>query len=80
MFTGKGELITQSGNRIPLTVDMVGTNGPGRMGRLSCNTSVLEPKALLHPLKLRCEDGTNVDIAVTTYSDGHISFVGRLAA
>lgn len=50
------------------------------MGRLSCNTSVLEPKALLHPLKLRCEDGTNVDIAVTTYSDGHISFVGRLAA
>jgi hypothetical protein len=80
MFTGKGELITQSGSRIPLTVNMVGTDGPARMGRLSCNTSALEPKALLHPLKLQCEDGTSVDIAVTNYSDRHISFIGRLAA
>lgn len=79
MFTGKGELITQSG-RIPLTVDMVGTDGPGRIGRLRCDTSTLEPRTLLHPLKLECEDGTSVDIAVTNYSARHISFVGRLAA
>jgi hypothetical protein len=80
MFTGEGELITQSGNRIPLTVNMVATEGPGRMGRLRCDTSTLEPMALLRPLKLRCEDGTSVDIAVTNYSGWHISFVGRLAA
>lgn len=80
MFTGKGELITQSGDRIPLTVDMVGADGPGRMGRLRCDTSALEPKTLLRPLKLRCEDGTSVNIAVTNYSDRHISFVGRLTA
>lgn len=79
MFTGEGELITQSGNRIPLTVNMVATEGPGRMGRLRCDTSTLEPTALLHPLKLQCEDGTSVDIAVTNYSGRHISFVGRLA-
>lgn len=80
MFTGKGELITQSGDRIPLMVNMVGSDGPGRMGRLRCNTSVLEPMALLQPLKLQCEDGTRVDIAVTNYGERHISFIGRLAA
>ncbi len=80
MFTGDGELITQSGNRIPLTVNMVATGGPGRVGRLCCDTSTLEPTALLRPLKLQCEDGTSVDIAVTNYSDQHIAFVGRLAS
>lgn len=80
MFISKGDLITQSGDRIPLTVNMVGTDGPGCIGRLSCNASALEPAVLLRPLKLQCEDGTRVDIVVTNYSDGHISFVGRLAA
>jgi hypothetical protein len=36
--------------------------------------------ALLRPLKLQCEDGTSLDIAVTNYSGWHISFAGRLAA
>lgn len=80
MFTGEGELITQSGNRIPLTVNMVATGGPGRVGRLSCDTSTLEPTSLLRPLKLQCEDGTSVDIAVTNYSGQHIAFVVRLAS
>jgi hypothetical protein len=68
MFTGQGELITQSGNRIPLTVNMLGADGPGRIGRLRCDTSTLEPMALLRPLKLQCEDGTSLDIAVVRRS------------
>lgn len=79
MFSGAAELITQSGNRIPLTVDMVGTDGRGRMGRLRCDTSALEPTLLQRPLRLQCQDGTSIDIAVTNYSGSHISFVGRLA-
>ncbi|WP_165923422.1 hypothetical protein [Bosea sp. BK604] len=49
------------------------------MGRLRCDTSALEPTVLQRPLKLQCQDGTSVDIAVTNYSGSHISFVGRLA-
>lgn len=80
MFTGKGELITQSGTRVPLTFNIISEDGPGRTGHLRFNTDTLEPSAFLFPLRLTCEDGTRLDIAVTNYSDRHISFVGRLAA
>lgn len=79
MFSSKGELITQAGNCIPLTIDIVSTDGAGRTGHLRCRTSELEPADFLYPLRLRCEDGTRLDIAVTGYSDRHISFIGRLA-
>lgn len=80
MFSGKGVLTTLAGNHIPLTVDMVSMDGPGRTGHLRCRTAELEPADFLYPLRLRCEDGSRFDIAVTGYSDRHISFVGRLAA
>lgn len=80
MFTGKAELVTHSGNRISLIVDMVGTDGPRLVGHLRCDTSKLESTAFLYPLLLKCEDGTDLDIAVTNYSDRHLSFVGRIAA
>lgn len=80
MFTGKAELVTHSGNRISLVVDMVGRDGPRRTGHLRCDTANLEPTAILYPLLLKCEDGTDLDIAVTNHSDRHLSFVGRIAA
>lgn len=80
MFSGKGELITRAGNRIALTIDMVSIDGARRTGHLHCDTSKLDPAAFLYPLQLECEDGTNLQIAATNYSDRHISFVGRLAA
>jgi len=80
MFSGKGELITPSGNRVSLTINMVSLDGPGRVGHLRCNTAEFEPMVFLYPLQLKCEDGTSLDIAVTNYSDGQISFIGRLAS
>lgn len=80
MFSGKGELTTQAGNRIPLIIDMVSMDGPRRTGHLRCKTSDLEPVDFLYPMRLRCEDGTCLDIAVTNHSDRHISFIGQLAA
>jgi hypothetical protein len=80
MITGKAELITHSGNRIILVVDMVSMDGPRRMGHLCCDTSKLDPIAILYPMQLACEDGTKLDIVVTNYSDRHMFFVGRIAA
>lgn len=79
MIRSKGELTTHAGNRIDLTIDMVSMDGPGRIGHLRCDTSKLDPADFLYSMRLRCEDGTRLDIAATGYSDRHISFVGRLA-
>ncbi|TCR68247.1 hypothetical protein EV560_10274 [Bosea sp. BK604] len=80
MVSGKAEVVTHLGNRISLIFDMVSVDGPRRAGHLRCDTSKFEPTAFLYPLLLKCEDGTNLDIAVTNQSDRHLSFVGKIAS
>jgi hypothetical protein len=80
MFSGNGQLITRMGDRIPLKYDMINSDGPSCAGRLSCDTSTIDPTALLYVMRLICEDGKPFDIAATNHSDRHISFIGRRAA
>lgn len=79
MFSNKGELVTRAGIPVPVTVDMVSLDGPGRTGHLRCDTSRLETIDFLYPIRVTCEDGTLLDIAVTSYSDRHMSFIGRVS-
>lgn len=77
MHSGQGTLIFRNGLRLPVTYQFGGNYDDRRAGYLLCDTSQLDPLALCDRLRLLCEDGTEVIIAVLHSSDRHLGVIGR---
>lgn len=78
MHTGKGDLQLRDGLRLPVTYQFGSDHDDTRAGYLLCDTSDLDPAVLHDRLKLACDDGTAVVIAVVHSSDRYLAVVGRL--
>ncbi|WP_336812372.1 hypothetical protein [Bosea sp. MMO-172] len=78
MHTGKGHLILRDGRRLPLTFQFGSDYDDMRAGYLLCDTSGLDAGALLDRLKVCCDDGTDIIVAVMHSSDRYLAVTGRL--
>lgn len=78
MHTGKGHLILRDGRRLPLTFQFGSTSDDARAGYLLCDTSHLDPVLLHDRLRVECDDGARILVAVTHSSDRYLAVIGRL--
>ncbi len=78
MHTGKGHLILRDGRRIPLTYQFGSAYDDARSGYLLCDTSNLDPALLHDRLRVECDDGTGILVAVMHSSDRYLAVTGRL--
>ena len=78
MIIGKGMLSLRSAARIPVEYQFGSDYDDSRAGYLLCDTKSIDPGALGERLKLTCEDGSEVVIAVTNMSDRYLGVIGRV--
>ncbi len=78
MNSGKAVLILPSGRGIPLDYQFADDTGLDRAGYLVCDTSTLDPAVFCHKLRLRCDDGSLVELAVSHSTGRYLAFVGRV--
>lgn len=78
MIIGTGTLALHSGRRIAVDYQFGSYYGDTRAGCLLCDTSSFDPAELFYPLTLNSDDGTEVVLAVTYHSDGHLGVTGRV--
>lgn len=76
MHSGKGTLILRDGRRISLTFQFGSDYDDLRSGYLICDTSGLDAGALLDRLKVSCDDGIDLVIAVVHSSDRYLAVTG----
>jgi hypothetical protein len=78
MITGEGTLILRDGRRIPLAYSFAPAYDDLRVGRLSCDTSSVDPAAFFDRLVVHCDDGTSILVAVMHHNDTYIAVTGRV--
>lgn len=78
MHTGKGHLILRDGRRLPITFQFGSTYDDARAGYLLCDTSQLDPALLHDRLRVECDDGARILVAVMHSSDRYLAITGRL--
>jgi hypothetical protein len=78
MHSGKGTLILRDGRRISLTFQFGSDYDDLRSGYLICDTSGLDAGALWDRLKVSCDDGIDLVIAVVHSSDQYLAVTGRV--
>ncbi|RYE34758.1 MAG: hypothetical protein EOP23_02765 [Hyphomicrobiales bacterium] len=78
MHSGKGSLILRDGRSLPVSFQFSNDFGDTRGGYLLCNTADLDPAALLGLLKVECEDGRDLMVAVMHSSDRYLAVTGRI--
>ena len=78
MLAGKGNLILRDGRRIAVSYQFGSNYDDTRAGYLLCNTSDVAPALLHDRLRVLCEDGTNVLVAVMHSSDRYLAVTGRV--
>jgi hypothetical protein len=78
MIAGKGILILRDGRRIALGYEFAAVYDDLRVGFLRCDTSGVDPSAFFDRLKMECEDGTTILLAVMHHSDRYLGITGRV--
>ena len=78
MVTGKGTLTLRQAGSIDVEYQFGGAYDDTRIGYLVCDTSAIDPAAFCDRLLLRCDDGSEVIVAVMHSSDRHLAVVGRV--
>lgn len=78
MHTGKGHLILSDGRSLPLTFQFGSAYDDARAGYLLCDTSQLDPALLHDRLRVECDDGMRIAVAVLHSSDRYLAVTGRL--
>ncbi|UZF91101.1 hypothetical protein [Bosea sp. NBC_00550] len=79
MKLGHGILITRDGRELPLRYQFGNAYDDTRTGYLLCDTSGLDPAALMTCVRIICEDGTAIVAAVTHSSDRYLAVTGRVS-
>jgi len=79
MYSGKGTLLLRDGRRLPLSYQFGSDYDDTRAGYLFCDTSDVDPAALCYRLRVICEDGTQIVVAVMHSSDRYLAVTGRVA-
>jgi hypothetical protein len=80
MHIGKGTLELRSGRTLTLEYQFGSDYGDTRAGYLLCDASSFDPEEFCHRLVLKCDDGTEVVLAVMYSSDRHLAVTGRVRA
>lgn len=78
MITGKGTLKLRLAGRIAVRYEFSDDCDDARVGYLLCDTTAVDPTAFCDRLRLECDDGSELTVAVTNVSDRHLSVVGRV--
>lgn len=78
MDTGKASLVLRDGRRIPITYQFGSKFDDCRAGYLLCDTSNLDPAVLQDRLRVVCDDGTDIVVAVMHSSDRYLAVTGRV--
>ncbi|MGO4406627.1 hypothetical protein AB4Z10_20480 [Bosea sp. RAF48] len=78
MYVGTGLLILRDGRMLPLSYKFGSDYDEIRAGYLYCDTSDIDPAALHSKLRVICEDGTQIDVAVMHSSDRYLAVTGRV--
>lgn len=78
MHTGKGHLILRDGRSLPLTFQFGSSFDKTRAGYLLRDTSQLAPALLHDRLRIECDDGTGIVVAVMHSSDRYLAVTGRV--
>ncbi|MDU0343717.1 hypothetical protein [Bosea rubneri] len=78
MITGTGMLVLRDGRRIELAYQFAAVYDDLRVGFLRCDTSAVDPSAFFGRLKMECDDGTTVRLAVMHHSDRYLGITGRV--
>lgn len=76
--TGEGVLALRDGRKLAVTYQFGSTYDAARTGYLLCDISALDPAALIDTLKLSCEDGNEILVAVTHSTDRLLMVTGRV--
>ncbi|QEL22095.1 hypothetical protein FQV39_05600 [Bosea sp. F3-2] len=79
MYTGKGTLVLRDGQTLPLSYQFSSDYDDIRAGYLFCDTSDVDPAELGYSLRIICEDGIQIDVAVIHSSDRYLAVTGRVA-
>ncbi|MGO4176004.1 hypothetical protein, partial [Bosea sp. TAF32] len=80
MYTGKGLLVLRDGRTLPLTYQFGSNSDDTRAGYLFCDLSDVDPAALFYRLRVVCDDGTDLVVAVAHSSDRYLAVIGRVSA
>lgn len=80
MITGTGTLILRDGRRIELAYRFAANYDDHRAGFLMCDTPSLDPAILFDRLKVVCDDGTTLIVAVMHHSDKYLAVTGRVVS
>jgi len=78
MITGNGYLTLRDGRRLDVGYRFGSDDDDLRAGYLLCDTSETDPAGLDDRLRLTCEDGTTVIIAIMLTSNQHFGVIGRV--
>lgn len=78
MITGKGTLILRGGCELAVEYQFGGDHDDQRAGYLLSNFAEVDPAVLCERLRLLCEDGTVVVLAVVHFSNRHLGVIGRV--
>jgi hypothetical protein len=80
MITGNGMLVLGDGRRIPLNYQFAADYDDQRAGYLFCDIATIDPAAFLGQIKVICDDGTSLIVAITHHSDKYLAVAGRVFA
>jgi hypothetical protein len=78
MVIGKGTLILRSGRQLPVEYQFGGAFDDTRLGYVLCDTSGVDPAALWERLRLVCDDGNELVVAVMHAGDRYLAVTGRV--
>ena len=78
MITGHGHLTFRSGRQVAVSYQFGSDCDDRRTGYLSFDMSEIDPADLYGRLKLCCDDGATVILAVIRSSDKHLGVMGRV--
>jgi hypothetical protein len=71
-------LILRNGRGLAVEYQFGGKFDDTRLGYLVCKTSDLDPAALWDRLRLNCDDGSELVVAVMHSSDRYLAVTGRV--
>jgi len=78
MFIGNGVLVLCDGRKLPLSYRFGTDYDDRRDGFLFCDTSDVDHNVFCHGLRVNCEDGTHVSVAVTHSNNRYLAVTGRV--
>jgi hypothetical protein len=78
MITGKGTLVLRSGRNIPVEYQFGGKFDDTRIGYLVCDASEIDTLSLCERLRVICDDGSELLVAVMHSSDRYLAITGRV--